>query len=68
MEIRILQKIGNSIGVTIPALTLKKLKWKEKDVLQIRIVNDEYIVLNKIVLHDSVKKPFTEGMLDEQKN
>lgn len=43
-NIRSLMKIGSSYAVTIPLEYVKKLKWKEKQKVEVKLVQDRVVV------------------------
>jgi antitoxin component of MazEF toxin-antitoxin module len=43
-NIRSLMKIGSSYAVTIPLEYIKKMKWKEKQKVEVKMVQDRLII------------------------
>lgn len=43
-NIRSLMKIGSSYAVTIPMEYVRKLKWREKQNLEVKLVQDRLVI------------------------
>lgn len=43
-NIRSLMKIGSSYAVTIPLDFIKKMKWKEKQKLEVKLMQDRIVI------------------------
>ncbi len=43
-NIRSLMKIGSSYAITLPLEFVKKLKWKEKQKIEVKMVQDRIVI------------------------
>jgi antitoxin component of MazEF toxin-antitoxin module len=43
-NIRSLMKIGSSYAITIPLEFVKKLKWREKQKIEVKMVQDRIVI------------------------
>lgn len=43
-NIRSLMKLGSSYAITIPLEFLKKMKWKEKQKLEVKLMQDRIVI------------------------